>query len=458
MGYWNDSLDKNKSEFKRLYSMELVRTPDLAHNLAWWCGGIFLLIIFATLLPWTQNISSQGKLTSLNPEDRPQTIHSTIAGRIEKWYVSEGKQVKKGDTIIRLSEIKDKYFDPQLLERTNEQIVSKMEALKSSKSKAEALNKQIEALASGLQYSLNKAKNKVIQNSLKVQSDSMDLVAMKIDNQIAKDQLARQQKLYDQGLKSLTELEQRKLKFQESSAKLLASENKLNTSKNELLNAQIELNSLRAEYLDKTSKAESEMNSTMSYIYSSEAEISKMNNEYSNLKIRNSFYYITAPQDGYVVKALRQGIGETIKEGESVASIMPLDPKLAVELYVKPMDVPLLSKGSKVRLQFDGWPALVFSGWPDVGFGTFGGEVAVIDNIDSDGSYRILVVPDPTQDPWPKPLRVGTGCYGWAMLKDVPIFYEIWRQLNGFPPDYTGHEKIIENREKKLKDIPKEEY
>ena len=454
MGFWNSSFERNKSRYKKLYSIELVRTPDLAHKLAWWCGSIFLLLILSTFLPWTQNISSNGKLTSLNPGDRPQTIHATIPGRIEKWYVSEGQQVKKGDTIIWLSEIKDKYFDPQLLARTDEQISAKQDALKASKAKAESLNKQINALASGLEFSLNKARNKVTQGILKVQSDSMDLVAMKIDNKIAKDQLDRQQKLYEQGLKSLTELEQRRLKYQESSAKLVSTENKFNASKNELANARIELNSLQAEYIDKIAKAESELNSTMSYIFSSEAELSKMNNEYSNLKIRNSFYYITAPQNGYVVKALRQGIGETIKEGESVASIMPLDPKLAVELYVKPMDVPLLYKGSKVRLQFDGWPALVFSGWPDAGFGTFGGEVAVIDNIDSEGRYRILVVPDPKEDPWPKPLRVGTGTYGWAMLNDVPIYYEIWRQLNGFPPDYTDHG---ESKEKKVNGIAKEE-
>jgi hypothetical protein len=111
---------------------------------------------------------------------------------------------------------------------------------------------------------------------------------------------------------------------------------------------------------------------------------------------------------------------------------------MAVELFVKPIDIPLLSKGRKVRLQFDGWPAIVFSGWPDVSFGTFGGIVSVIDNIDSNGKYRILVVPDPSDDPWPKQVRVGSGVYGWAMLNDVPIWYEIWRQLNGFPADYIA--------------------
>jgi multidrug resistance efflux pump len=426
------------SEYLGYETFGLIQAPRMAQTLSLWCSGILLLLILATFLPWTQNIRSNGRLTTFNPGDRPQTIHSTIAGRIEKWHVQEGQPVKKGDIIVSLSEVKDKYFDPNFLVRINEQIQAKEGALQSTKQKAEALQKQITALQSGLQFSLDKARNKVKQTALKVQSDSIEFVAAKTDFEIAKVQLDRQEKLYKQGLKSLTEYETRRLKFQEGTAKLLSTENKFFTSKNELLNAKIELNSLEAEYLDKISKAESDLSSALGYFYDTEGEISKMNNEYANMQIRSSFYSITAPQDGYVVKALVSGIGETVKEGEAIASIMPRDPEMAVELFVKPIDIPLLSKGRKVRLQFDGWPAIVFSGWPDVSFGTFGGIVSVIDNIDSNGKYRILVVPDPSDDPWPKQVRVGSGVYGWAMLNDVPIWYEIWRQLNGFPADYIA--------------------
>jgi hypothetical protein len=166
-----------------------------------------------------------------------------------------------------------------------------------------------------------------------------------------------------------------------------------------------------------------------------------MENEYSNTQIRSSFYQILAPQDGYIVKALIPGIGETIKEGQAIASILPSEYQLAVELYVDPIDLPLLEKGRKVRLQFDGWPTLVFSGWPDLSVGTFGGEVAVIDNTDSNGKYRILVIPDKNEEKWPEQIRIGSGVYGWAMLKDVPIWYELWRQMNRFPPDYMGSTK-----------------
>lgn len=425
---------------ERFNSVRVLHNPRLAKTLAKWASILLGLLILFLFFPWTQNINSYGILTTLNLEDRPQTIHSVIAGRIEKWHVVEGQKVLQGDTIVTISEVKDKFFDPQLLFRIEEQINAKEGALQATGSKAVSLASQVKALEEGLQYSLNKAKNKIEQAKLKVQTDSIDLEAMKIDNEIAKLQFERQEQLYKEGLKSLTEFEQRKLKFQESIAKLNSSKNKLDLARNELQNSRIELNSIAAEYGDKIAKARSDLNTTQSYIHETSGEISKMRNEYSNMKIRNTFYKVVAPQDGYVVRGLKAGLGETIKEGDPVTTIMPSQPHMATELYVKPMDVSLLTIGSKVRLQFDGWPALVFSGWPNVSFGTFGGKVAVIDNIDTKGKYRILVVPDPEAETWPEQLRVGSGVYGWALLKDVPIWYEMWRQLNGFPPDWIEHE------------------
>ena len=128
---------------------------------------------------------------------------------------------------------------------------------------------------------------------------------------------------------------------------------------------------------------------------------------------------------------------ETLKEGEEIVSIMPARYELAVQMYVKPLDLPLIKKGQHVRIQFDGWPAIVFSGWPNTSYGTYGGVVVAIDNfISANGKYRMLLAPDPNDHTWPSALRVGAGTDNMILLKDVPIWYEIWRQINGFPPDY----------------------
>ncbi|MCJ8166964.1 HlyD family secretion protein [Pontibacter sp. E15-1] len=428
--------------------MSEVQTPHLGRALAYWIGGIFLLLFLSLFLPWTQNIRSLGILTALTPQDRPQTIESTIAGRIAKWHVMEGTFVRQGDTIASITEIKEKYMDPNLLTRLGEQVDAKKGAVEATEAKEKAMQAQIKALREGLVFSLQKGRNKVEQSRLKLQSDSMDVVAQRMELAIAESQFKRQESLYDQGLKSLTELEQRRLKLQEAQAKLVSIINKYEAAQAELQNARTELNSLQAEYGDKIAKAEAELSATRSYIYGTQADVAKLQNEYSSTQVRSQYYQILAPQDGYLVKTLKAGIGETIKEGEALATIMPENPDLAAELYINALDLPLIKQGDPVRLQFEGWPTLVFSGWPGASFGTFGGKVAVIDNSGTDGKYRMLVVPDPDAAPWPEALRVGSGVYGWAMLNTVPIWYEIWRQLNGFPPDYTNGKSTGKKEEK----------
>jgi multidrug resistance efflux pump len=425
----------------RFTAFERAHTPTASRTLARWVGGLGLLVLLAGFLPWTQNIRSTGKLTTLRPQDRPQTVPSTIGGRIKTWRVQEGQLVQKGDTLAEIVEIKDKYFDPELLARTREQLEAKISGLRENTAKTQALGSQQVALRQALQASLAKARNKVRQADLKVRSDRAELIAARADYAIAARQLERQEFLYKQGLKSLTELEQRRLKFQESTAKLQAVQNKLGASRQDSASARIELLSLDAEYGDKLAKSESDRRSATGYQFDTEGQIAKMRNELANLSIRAGYYFITAPQTGYVVRALKEGQGEIVKEGEDLVTLMPANPRLAAELYVKPMDVPLLRVGRRVRLQFDGWPALVFTGWPGSSFGTFGGVVQVIDNIDSQGQYRILVTHEPGTEPWPAPLRVGSGVYGWALLDDVPVWYELWRQINGFPPNYVGDAK-----------------
>lgn len=427
----------------------LVSDPKLARRLSRIAAVLFLLLVAALFLPWTQNISSTGRLTTFRPQDRPQELQSIIAGRIEEWFVTEGQFVSKGDTIVRLSEVKEKFLDTNLLGRLQEQIDAKKGSRSSVEEKVKALSKQIDALQRAQQLSLQKTRNKLYQSQLKVTSDSSDVIAAQADYAISSDQQRRADSLFRKGLIAQTDYERRRMKLQESNAKRISSENKLLASRNEVLNARIELSAIEAEYIDKISKAESELNSALSYLFETEGEIAKMNNDYMNTYIRKGFYFITAPQDGYVVQAKVQGVGETVKEGDVIASIMPAAPELAAELYVDAMDMPLLQKGQHVRLQFDGWPALVFSGWPGYSFGTFGGEVAVIDNIDTKGKYRLLIVPDKNSKPWPGQLRVGSGVRGWMLLKDVPVWYELWRQLNGFPPDYTGTETVSSSSKEK---------
>lgn len=421
----------------------------------WLSNSLLVLFLWALIfmfLPWTQNINSSGRVTALNPGERPQTIHATIPGRIEKWFVEEGQFVKEGDTIVFISEVKDDYFDPQLLSRTKSQIDAKELAMQSYQQKVVALDNQINALRENLTLKLKQAQNKLIQAELKISSDSIEFRAARNNFEIAEKQFNRQQELYKQGLVSLTNLEVRELKFQESIAKLISAENKLISSQNEYINAKIELNAIKNEYADKIAKSQSERASALSQQFDAGVEVAKLKNQLSNYSIRAGFRFITAPQDCYINKALITGVGETMKEGDPIVSITPALHNKAVELFVPPVDLPLVRIGDKVRIIFDGWPVFVFSGWPNVSFGTFGGVVVAIDqNVSENGQFRILVASDDNDVEWPKQIRMGGGAKGILLLKDVPIWYEIWRQLNGFPPDFYEPATVIKTNKNKAK-------
>jgi multidrug resistance efflux pump len=439
----------------KLKTMELVESKHSGKVMLRLLAITFLFLITALFLPWTQNVRGRGNVTTLFPDQRPQTVNTILGGKIEKWYVREGKYVEKGDTLAFISEIKDAYFDPNLVQNTDDQISAKESSVKSYMSKIQSLDIQIDALNQTARLKIEQGKNKLEQSAMKVTADSMNYQAAKINFDIAKEQFERAQKMFKEGLMSQTELENRKLTMQRAEASKIAAENTLLSSRNEVLNAKIELSSLSAQFRNSVSKAESDKFASMSNMFDAEAMVTKLQNQFVNYSMRLGYYYVLAPQNGIVTNFISSGIGEIVKEGEEILTIMPAAINLAVEMYVRPIDIPLIKINHKVRIQFDGWPAIVFSGWPNASIGTYGGRVFAIDNfISPNGLYRILVQPDPKQPDWPDALRVGAGTFSMLLLNDVPIWYELWRQINGFPPDYyqgTSHKDMVETEKAKKK-------
>jgi len=406
-----------------------------------WLIGILICFLILLVLPWQQNIRSKGKMTTIDPADRPQTIQATIAGRIDGWYVREGQRVQKGDTIVHLSEIKTDYFDPDLVSRTDNQVTAKAGSIVSYQQKAAALAEQIVAMRQELILKQEQLVAKVNQVELKLASQEADLEQAQLALSIAQRQFERTDTLFQQGIKSRTDWEDKRQKWQESQAKAVAATNKVGENRQELAVTRLELRNVVNEYNNKIAKAESDRFSTLSDRFTAEGDLNKMQILAENYQQRQQFYYIIAPQDCFITQVVKPGIGETVKEGDPIVTIMPADFQLAVEMHIRPMDLPLIQQNTKVSFIFDGWPAIVFSGWPDLSTGTYSGRVVAIDNnIDKNGRYRILVGPNPDDRPWPEALRPGSGVQGIALLSHVQVWYELWRQLNGFPPDYYGTE------------------
>ena len=430
---------------EELKSFGNVYRQGVESKIKFWFFGIIGLILVFMFLPWTQNIKSKGSVTSLQQDQRPQELNSPIPGRISKWFVKEGDQVLKGDTILLLTEIINDYLDPNLINRTKEQLVAKKESVKFYRDKIISYDAQLEALNNGRVLKIKQLENKLVQLNNKLDAEKAGLKAANNEYELSKNQFERQEKMFKDGLVSQTKLQERNVKFQNTLSKKIASENKVAQIEQEILNNKIEQNSASQEYNEKISKVESERFQSLSQISVSEGEVSKLENTLSNYILRNDMYVLTAPQDGQIVQAKSAGLGEIIKEGERIVTIVPSNAIYAVEMFVRPIDLPLVKIGQKVRFVFDGFPSIVFSGWPQSSYGTFGGVIVAVENsISKKGMFRVLVKEDVKDRKWPNQLRIGSGAQGITLLHDVPIWYELWRNVNGFPPDYYVDEPQVE--------------
>lgn len=156
---------------------------------------------------------------------------------------------------------------------------------------------------------------------------------------------------------------------------------------------------------------------------------------------RQSVQLVTAPRDGVILSVNGGDTSTFVSAGAVMATFVPEAPERVIEIFIDGRDIALVHTGDKVRIQFEGWPAVQFSGWPSVAVGTFGGFVQAVDpSAQPNGRFRVLIAEDKEDvHPWPEEryVRFGAKVRAWILLETVPVGYELWRQLNNFPPELT---------------------
>jgi membrane fusion protein, adhesin transport system len=411
---------QNSEAFGEIQKLRLVRKVNVVLIV------LFVLLLSSLFLPWTQNVRGMGEVTTFLPSQRPQTLQSPIPGRIQKWFVREGDTVAAGDTIVFISELNNEFFDPQVVERTKEQLDALVQSITAYEGKLDALDDVLSAMIKNRDFKLQ-------QTNQRISADSMDVLAAELQKNQSFIQFQRAETLFNEGIASRFEYEQRNQGYQEAQARFQTVQARYTNSKTDYF-------ATISDFAEKISKLRSDRYTVVTQLLEAKQKRAQLENRLSNIQVRQGYYYLTAPQRGMITRTYVAGLGENIKEGEALAQLMPLDYQMAAEIFVRPVDLPLIKNGQKVRLEFDGWPAIVFSGWPNTSFGTFAAKVVAVDNVADTRGYRVLVVPDASDGRfWPEQLRFGSGVSGIMLLNDVPVWYELWRQINGFPPEYyTG--------------------
>ena len=379
--------------------------------------GFVLLVIALCFLPWRQFISGSGRVIAFNPLDRRINIEAQVSGRVKHLHVTEGQRVKKGELII---EIQDN--DPNLLNNLKAQ----REAIESRRDFAQG---RVESLIAQItQQELAKAQA--------IDGAEQRVAGAKIAAETALLNFTRTQDLHAKQLESQRNLELATLSRDSTSAELKSAAAALKRTSNDMDASIASTHALKGTALSEGATAERDLSVIDVQINQTERQI------------------IESPRDGIVLNVAATD-GTYLRPGSLICVIIPETDSRFVEIMVDGNDMPLIhsrkdgQSGSPVRLAFEGWPAVQMIGWPQLAIGTFGGEVVFVDATD-DGKGKFRVVVGPTDDivdrgdgkgpvtvPWPDKdrwLRQGTRANAWVILNEVPLWFELWRQINGFPP------------------------
>ncbi|MFO1001979.1 MAG: HlyD family efflux transporter periplasmic adaptor subunit [Planctomycetaceae bacterium] len=432
-------------------SLQLARSSRLARRIA---VLLFILLIatiaLMTFAPWQQTVTGEGYVVAYAPRERQQTLEATIEGRIVRWNeeLVENARVAKGDFIAEIRDI-----DEQYSERLQGQLENTSAILESSKKIVEATEGQLNAYRR-VQTEVEAAQNAYVQSAMqKVSAAEQKLAIAEAAIPQLKAAFDRARELHAAGNIALEKLQEIERKLLESQGKVKEESANVSAAKAELMGKQSD----REAYIH---KAAADVSYYEGALDKARAEVSKADKELHDMEskvARQNTQQVTAPFDGYIVHISSNGGSQLVKKGDPLCTLVPYTKDRAVQIWLDGNDAPLVEAGRHVRLQFEGWPAVQFAGWPSVAVGTFGGTVVSVDMVDNGkGKFRCQILPDAKDSQhWPEErfLRQGVRANGWVLLEQVPLWFEVWRKLNGFPPtvevDSTKNEKAAGKEEGK---------
>ncbi len=388
----------------------------------------FILLIFLAVSPWQQNVRGVGRVVAYTPSERQQIIGAPVDGRIADWKVIEGSQVKKGDMLAQMLD-NDPYLI-QRLENERKTITARQEAVDR---RVETFRVQLQMTEQARPQALAAAKSRVEMGRERYKAADQNLIAAEAAKKTAGLNLIRQESLYQKGLASKRTLELAQLEMAQRETEVDRGKATATAAKNEVEALLADANKLSNDTSGAIEKNRAELNKAIEEQNYVRAELLKLDTRLA----RQMTQTIVAPRDGTILRLLANPGAELVKAGQALAILVPSNGQRAVELWLDGNDLPLVVNRSHVRLQFEGYPAVQFGGWPEFSVGSFGGEVSLIDSTDDGkGHFRVLVSPDPDDIPWPEArfLRQGVRVNGWVLLGQVTLGYELWRIFNGFPP------------------------
>jgi len=440
-------------------ALALTRSSQAVRRIArWMCAILVATFVLMAFAPWQQSVTGSGSVLAYTPDQRQQGIEAPIKGRIVRWGdgIVENALVRKGQLIAEIRDLDEAYSARLDLKALNsqQQVTAARQQLEANERALAAATSIVESYAAQV-----RAYETVKRETIAAQDAFIEMAQQKVlaeRQQLAEYEAAvpQLQAEYDRLVVLHAEGNIALQKVQETERKLKEAQAKVSRSVAYVAAAESDLEGKQRERVAKIEKAQIDVDYAQAVLRKSNADVSKAESDVAKARqelnkaekelldmeinvARQQSQELLAPFDGYLVQIAPNLGTAIIKEGDQICTIVPQTEDRSVQVWLSGNDAPLVEPGRHVRLQFEGWPAVQFAGWPSVAVGTFGGTVISVDATDNgQGKFRVLVRPDDTDIPWPQErfLKQGVRANGWVLLNQVPLWYEVWRRLNGFPP------------------------
>jgi adhesin transport system membrane fusion protein len=425
--------------------MRRTATPRLVRLLARFVFALFLATPFLlAFVPWQQTVMGRGTVVAFSPVERMQVITARVSGQVRQWHVVEGSRVKMND---RLVDIEDN--DRELEERLNAQRAFLEERLTASRQEVEE-----QRAAADAQVSARVAAVKAAEANRDAANRAIEVAEQALANaEFAESFEQSRSEMFEDlftnptfgGLESKLNRDEARMRADRATTDSDRAQAELERARAGLLTQESLVMQADASGLSAIAVARSNLRKSEQNLFSIQRDLQDIENRIERFKAR----LVVAPCDGVVYRVaanVSQG-GQYVKEGEELCTIVPDTNDRVVELLLNGIDAPLVLGYAErtgdmphVRLQFEGWPAIQFSAFPELAIGTFGGKVRQVDPASTaSGQFRVLIEPDQMLpgEKWPDEefLRQGNQAIGWVFLNRVSLGFELWRRLNGFPPE-----------------------
>ena len=423
---------------------------------------VLLLVLLASpfvlaFTPWQQNMQGEGRVIEFDPVDRPMPLQARVDGLLLKWHVREGQQVKVGDPVVDLAD-----NDPRVLERLQEQLDAAEQKRTAAIGKRDQYAERVLQSEQARLAAMKVADDEIAAAVQAVEVSQQNLEVARATLQLNEFLQTMFEGLIADGIAPGFELQRARQQSEVARASIKATTAAITAAEAMLGARRSARQRVENDEQAKVQSAKADRDAAAGDIAEAQGSVLRLQRDLA----RQQQQRLLAPIDGFVQNLFANGQGGGfVKAGTTLAMLVPKRRQLAVELMIDGNDVTFIDPGRHVRLQFEGWPAIQWVGWPSAAVGTFGGTVAFVDRFDSTGSgkFRVMVLPDErpfvapegpmvdwlrsvitfervatTDNPhrWPDEpwLRQGVLARGWILLDRVTLGFEVWRQLNGFPP------------------------